>query len=414
VAARHVHCTDWEIDMSLWKARTARWCAAGLSCSLLAGCGGHAEREGGQHAAGEHAGRAEAAHAPHPADILHVDANLLRDLRLTTAPAELRPLADAIAALGDLRVDEELYAEIGSPVAARVTRLFAAPGDAVKPGQPLVELSSIGIGNTRALVSTTRTRLLLAEQRMARLRELATHQIVPDQELRTAEAELAQAQAEQAAAAHALGALGGARGAGAVLTLTSPLAGTVIDRDAVRGRLVDAEHRLFSVGDLRKLWLVAHVFERDALRVRVGAAARVAFAALPGQSFEGRVTRVASRVDPTSRTLDVRIELDNPAGLLRPGMSGTASLPTGDAAQQLVAVPVAAVQRLSERWVVFLPAAEAGDFRIREVGRGRELAGEVELLSGVRPGETVVVDGAFLLKAEADKVAGGHEHGHAH
>jgi cobalt-zinc-cadmium efflux system membrane fusion protein len=398
--------------MLRFRTRTLRRRAAQWGCSLLLGCGCVADEK---HApAKPHTAPEQSAHGQHAANILHVDANLLRDLRLTTAATELRPVGEAITALGDLRVNEESYAEIGSPIAARVTRLFAAPGDVVKPGQPLVELSSIGIGNTRALVSTTRARLLLAQQRMARLRELATHQIVPDQELRTAEAELAETQAEQGAAAHALGALGGARGAGAVLTLTSPIAGTVIDRDAVRGRLVDAEHRLLSVGDLSRLWLVVHAFERDALRVRVGSSARVAFAALPGESFAGQVTHVASRVDPTSRTLDVRVELDNPSGLLRPGMSGTASLPMGDAAQQLVAVPVAAVQRLGERWVVFLPGKTVGDFEIRAVGRGRELSGEVELLQGIRPGERVVVDGAFLLKAEADKLAGehGHEHGH--
>jgi cobalt-zinc-cadmium efflux system membrane fusion protein len=176
---------------------------------------------------------------------------------------------------------------------------------------------------------------------------------------------------------------------------------------------VDAATPLFIVADMARLWLVVHAFERDALRIRAGASARVSFPALPGQEFEGKVTRVGSRVDPSSRTLDVRVELDNPDGLLRPGMSGSASIPVGDANTQVITVPVAAIQRLEEDWLVFIPESEPGHFELRPVGRGRELAGEVEILRGLAAGESVVVDGAFLLKAEADKArGGGAEHHH--
>jgi cobalt-zinc-cadmium efflux system membrane fusion protein len=158
---------------------------------------------------------------------------------------------------------------------------------------------------------------------------------------------------------------------------------------------------------------VVHAFERDALRVRTGASARVSFSALPGESFAGVVTKIASRVDPVSRTLDVRIELDNPNGVLRPGMSATASIPIGDASSQTLTVPIAALQRLGENWCVFVPNEEPGHFQVRPVGRGRDLAGEVEILHGLEPGERVAVDGAFLLKAEADKLrGGGAEHQH--
>jgi cobalt-zinc-cadmium efflux system membrane fusion protein len=180
--------------------------------------------------------------------------------------------------------------------------------------------------------------------------------------------------------------------------------------------MVDAERPLFIVGDLSRLWLVVHAFERDALRMRTGATARVTFAALPGESTSGTVTRIGSRVDPTSRTVDVRVELDNPSGVLRPGMSATALVPIGDAAETVVTVPVEAVQRQPQGWCVFIPRdrEDEGVFEIRPVGRGRDLGGEVEVLSGLRVGERVVVDGAFLLKAEADKARGGRQDEHHH
>jgi cobalt-zinc-cadmium efflux system membrane fusion protein len=93
-------------------------------------------------------------------------------------------------------------------------------------------------------------------------------------------------------------------------------------------------------------------------------------------------------------------------------MSATAWVPLGDAGETIVAVPAAALQRIQEGWSVFLPR-EDGAFEVRAVGRGRDLSGEVEVLSGLEPGELVVVEGAFLLKAEREKSrgdAGHHDH----
>ena len=104
----------------------------------------------------------------------------------------------------------------------------------------------------------------------------------------------------------------------------------------------------------------------------------------------------------------IRIDLPNRDGTLRPGMSATAWLPVGDAQSRLLSVPAAALQRVRDRWCVFVPR-NGSTFEIRPVGRGRDLAGEVEILSGLKAGDTVVVDGAFLLKAESEKSAEEHE-----
>jgi cobalt-zinc-cadmium efflux system membrane fusion protein len=93
-------------------------------------------------------------------------------------------------------------------------------------------------------------------------------------------------------------------------------------------------------------------------------------------------------------------------------MSATVSIPVGETSGDVVAVPVAAVQRVGDTWCVFVPKGP-GSFEARPIGRGRDLGGEVEILSGLAPGTEVVVDGAFLLKAEFDKARGeGAEHDH--
>jgi cobalt-zinc-cadmium efflux system membrane fusion protein len=89
-------------------------------------------------------------------------------------------------------------------------------------------------------------------------------------------------------------------------------------------------------------------------------------------------------------------------------MSATATLPVGESGAPILTVPVASVQRVRNEWSVFLPK-DATHFEIRRIGRGRDLAGEVEILSGVRAGETIVVDGAFLLKAQAEKGEADHD-----
>jgi cobalt-zinc-cadmium efflux system membrane fusion protein len=124
------------------------------------------------------------------------------------------------------------------------------------------------------------------------------------------------------------------------------------------------------------------------------------------------VTYIGRQVEAESRTIPVRVELANPQQVLRPGMSASAWLQVSTAGQNVVTVPVSALQRVRDQWVVFVPKNER-TFEIRTVGRGRDLQAEVEILSGLQPGETVVVDGAFLLKAEAEKAEGGgeeHEH----
>jgi len=353
-----------------------------------------------------------------PEKFLRIDPEMLRDLRITTAPVESRAGGEGVAVLGELRVDENLYAQVGPPIATRVLNLFALPGEVVRTGQKLAELQSVELGRARAEYLAAKARLELAEKTLERKRGLAAERVVAAREVQQAEADAASAGAQLRAAHAALQALGvsstdlAAGSDASRFLLRSPISGTVIERAAVRGELTDPAQPLFRIGDLSRLWLTAHAYEREAIRVKTGSYARVTFPALPGRNFSGRVTLIGKEVDSGSRTIPVRIEIANEDGLLRPGMSATAWLPLGESSATIVAVAAASLQRMEEGWIVFLPRGR-GTFEMRSVGRGRELDGEVEILSGLRSGETVVVDGAFLLKAEADKSRGeGERHDH--
>ncbi len=385
------------------------WIAVAIA---LMGCR-DTERHHDEGHAGEHEHHEEAPAASAAPNLVRIAPDMLRDLRITTARAEARPAGDGVMLLGELRVNEDAYAEVGPSVPARVARLVAAVGDEVKAGAPLVELENVDVGRARAELASANTRVDLAEKRVARLRGLKEDGITPARELEQAEAELDTARADAQSARDTLAALG-ARGGGngSRFVLKSPIAGTVIERQAAQGRAADPERPLYRIAELSRLWLTVQAFERDAVRVRAGSTARVTFPALPAQTFAGKVTLVGKQVEPGSRTIAVRVQVENREGLLRPGMSATAWVALGDATSTLIAVPVAALQRRGDGWCVFVPKGQSA-FEMKSVGRGRDLAGEVEVLRGLAAGETVVVQGAFLLKAEADKARGeGHHHEH--
>lgn len=348
------------------------------------------------------------------ASSLQIDREMLRDLRITTTKAETRPAGEAVSVLGELRVDERRYAEVGSPIAARAVRLLASAGDAVRAGQVLVELQSGELAKARADFAVAVSRVDLARRVLARKRDLAVERIVPEREVQEAESQFSVAESEVRSARAALQALG-AEGDDAPaepsrFTLRTPIAGTVIERSLAVGQMVDPAKSLFEIADLSRLWLVVHAFERDAVRVKVGAPARITLPAIPGRMFSGTVTLVGRRVDAESRTVPVRLELPNPDQTLRPGMSATAAIVLSEEGGRIITVPVAALQRVQDQWVVFIPQREEGAFEIRPVGRGRDLGGEVEIVTGLRPDDTLVVEGSFLLKAEADKARGEGEH----
>lgn len=383
-----------------------------LGTTLLFACGG-GEHEN-EPATPDAAAKAEQ-HDEETSGVVKIEASMMRDLRITTRPAESRSAAEVTRVTGELSVNESRYAEVGPPIDARVVELFADPGKQVRAGETLAILQSPELGRARAERQTAAARVELARSALERKRSLGEGRIVPKREIQEAEAELSAAEAELGAASAALSALGATAdpsGDPSRFPLVTPVSGTVIERSVVRGQVVTNQSTAFRVGDLSTVWMIAHAFERDAVRVVPGAKVSVELAAFPGRSFDGIVSLVGRHVETESRTVPVRIEIANTEGTLRPGMSGSALLPVSHDGGTIVSLPVAALQRLDDAWVVFLPKSE-GEFEVRKVGRGRDLSGEVEIVSGLKAGETVVVDGAFLLKAEAEKATGGgDEHGH--
>ena len=349
---------------------------------------------------------------------IHLNEDMVRDLRISTAAVVERPGAGEVTALGEVVADQSRYAEVAPSTAGQVVRVLVETNAPVNRGTALAQLRSSDLGRARADLLSAEARRDLARQTLDRKRTLAAERIVAAREVQEAEAASRAAEAEVKAAAAAMQALGVSPDEGqsvedsSLFLLRSPIAGRVLDRRAVLGQYAETSNPLFTIADLSSVWVMAQAFERDAVNITPGSVAHITLAALPGQEFDGKVVLVGRQVDPGARTVPVRIALANPTGVLRPGMSASSRLEVKGQSRTILAVPAAALQRVGERWLAFIPQGQY-EYEMRPVGRGRDLGKEVEVVSGLKAGETVVVEGAFLLKAEAEKRAGGaDEHGH--
>ena len=378
---------------------------------LMAGCtnSGIQQPNASSEAPADHARESKS-----PDSLLHIAPEMMRDLRITTSTVEQRRGGEGVSLLGEVTVNEDSYSQVGAPIAARVVKISVGPGQHVTKGEQLAVLQSTEIGKARSESITAKARLQLAQQTLERKRRLYGERIVAQRDVQEAEAAVASAQADVRASQSTLQALDATDNASdnSQLSLRAPIGGMVIERTALLGQLAEPAQSLFKIADLSNVWLSVHAFERDAVRLQTGKTAKVTLPALPGQTFQAKVALIGKQVDLSSRTVPIRIAIANKGGVLRPGMSATAWVPLGESSQQVITVPAASVQRIENQWYVFIPKSQ-DSFELRQIGRGRDLEGEIEMVSGLKPGETVVVDGAFLLKAEAEKSRGeGKEHEH--
>jgi Cu(I)/Ag(I) efflux system membrane fusion protein len=177
--------------------------------------------------------------------------------------------------------------------------------------------------------------------------------------------------------------------------LRSPVTGIVTIKNAVAGARVMPADTLYEVTDLSHVWVLADVYESELPSVRLGTTAQVVTG---GATLAGRVTFIGPVITAQTRTANVRIELDNPAALLKPDMYASVilQLPGGSS----VAVPDSAVMNTGTRSIVFIAGAN-GTFEPREVATGAKTGGFYAIRSGVRPGERVVVDANFLVDSES-------------
>lgn len=322
----------------------------------------------------------------------------------------------ALSATGTVVYDQNRVSHVGPRAEGRVVRIERDLGDRVGLGAPLAVLESPDLGEAEAEHARTQSELRLAEENWRREQGLYEKGISSRKEMLEARTEYERARAALGAAEarhRTLGALDHTDDSidvAGLYTVAAPLAGTVVKRNLVLGQIVGPEDDLFTVADLSRLWLILDIYDHDLSRVMEGLDVEVQARGYGDEAFRGTLSYVGQVVDSLTRTVKARVVVENPGHRLRPGMFATATI-RGLSAGAAVAVPAAAVQRIDERTVVFVPDTRGG-YRVRDVVTGGQAGdGLVLVLDGLQAGERVVSEGSFYLKSELLKDSfGGDEH----
>ncbi|MBM3461294.1 MAG: efflux RND transporter periplasmic adaptor subunit [Armatimonadetes bacterium] len=262
----------------------------------------------------------------------------------------------------------------------------------------------------RADYQNASAELETAEALYARERQMAARATRQRVDTSEAENDLDAAQAELASARDSLLALGVGDGGGGEFAVHAPLSGTITTCPVSAGQWVSAGEALFTIVDISTVWAVLDIYEKDMPRVRVGQEVEVRSPAVPDRVFGGRVSYISPLLEDRARTAHARVALHNSGDALRAEMFVNARVLLS-ARGQAVSVPSSAVVTDGSRTHVYVET-EPGKFSLRPVALGLADGDWRPVRSGLRPGERVVVAGAFTLKSEQHKGEMGDEHGH--
>lgn len=188
-----------------------------------------------------------------------------------------------------------------------------------------------------------------------------------------------------------------------LIPIIAPASGYVLQKSATPGTTVGPATDIFVLGNTSHLWMLASVGQEQVSRLKVGQTASISLPGVAGERFSGRITNLGQEFDPTTRRLQVRIDLDRAKEILRPEMLATAEISVGET-HPLVLVAPDAIQQVNGQDVVFIRKA-ADRFILRPVKVGDTINGKVALLEGVHAGEEVVTQGSFLLKSQLLKTS---------
>ena len=326
-------------------------------------------------------------------DAIVIDAATVQNTGVRTTPVVRRDLSRAIRAVGRVAYDERRVTHVHTKVQGWIENLFVDfVGQEVKRGQPLLEIYS------PALVATQEELLLAARYRdttgespfedvrgggeslFAATRQRLALWDIPDRDIRRL---LETGEVKR------------------TLTLYAPAAGVVTRLGVRSGMEVKPNSNLYTIADLSKVWVLADVYEYELPWLELGQEAQVEISYLPGEPMRGKLTYIAPFLDPKTRTAEVRLELDNAAGKLKPEMFGNAVI-EGAPRPNAIAIPAEAVLRSGIRTIAVIALGQ-GRFEPRDIEIGLDAAdGWLEVRSGLREGEQVVVSSQFLIDSESN------------
>lgn len=290
--------------------------------------------------------------------------------------------------------------QVGGPV----SRILVVPGQHVKTGQPMLDVSSPDYSQLLDAYLKAADSFRLAEKNWVRAQDLYQHHAIAQRDLEQAESDRNQAQADLNAADQGMRILGiknpgdlAKAPSSALIPVLAPIGGEVVERLVSPGQVVQAgQTQAFTISDLSTVWVLANVYQADLAAVRTGDDVVVETDSYPDR-FHGRISYVSPALDPNTRTLQARIVVDNPGEKLKRDMYCTVTVTAGSIPNALT-VPDSSVLRDDNNQPFVYLAIGANQFGRRDVEIGQNLDGKTQILRGLSPGERVVGDGSLFLQ----------------
>lgn len=315
----------------------------------------------------------------------------------TPWPRVLR-LPGAVAFNGFLTTP--VITQVGGPV----SRIVVSPGENVRKGQPMLYVSSPDYSQLRANYLKARDAHSLAHKNYLRAQDLYAHHAIAERDLQAAESAEVQAEADLQASEQALRVLGIPRPETLVehptspeVPLLAPLTGETVERLCAPGQVILAgQTQCFTISNMKSVWVLVNVYPDQLAYVHVGDPVTIKTDSYP-DSFQGRISFVGAALDPNSRTLQARIDTNNPQEKLKKDMYVTATVVAGKV-NDAIAVPDASVLRDAENEPFVYVQVGSDQFARRSVKIGDSQNGHTQIVSGLKPGEKVAGDGSLFLQ----------------
>ncbi|HZP23295.1 MAG TPA: efflux RND transporter periplasmic adaptor subunit [Terriglobales bacterium] len=369
-----------------------RWTALAFASALalaLAGCASG----GTENAANHNSGNAQLFTIP--ADqMAHVQV-------LTVEPA---PLSRTLRLTGAVAYDSFHTTPVITQVSGPVNRILVVPGQSVQRGQPLLYVASPDYSQLRSNYLKAKDTYALAKKIYARAKDLYDHHAIAEQELEQAESAEVQAQGDLNSAEAALKVLG-INDPDALLnappsfeaSVKAPIDGQVVEQNVAVGQLLQTgATQCFVISNMNTVWIMVNVYQKDLPYVHVGDSVAIKTDSYP-DIFHGRISYLGAALDPTTRTLQARIETSNPRQKLKKDMYVTALVDAGTI-QNAIAVPDSAVLHDSENQPFVYVDVGGNQFGRRSITVGESLDGKTEITAGLKPGDRIVGDGSLFLQ----------------
>jgi cobalt-zinc-cadmium efflux system membrane fusion protein len=289
-------------------------------------------------------------------------------------------------------------------VSGPVNRLTAVPGQHVHQGDPMLFVASPDYSQLRTNYLKARDAYALAQKAYARAKDLYDHKAIAEQALEQAQSAEVQAGGDLVSAQAALKVLGISDPDSLVqsppsfeVPVKAPISGEVVEQDVAAGQLIQVgATQCFMISDTSNVWVLVNVYQKDLPYVKVGDQVTIQTESY-AQTFQGRISFVAAALDPSTRTLQARIETSNPGEKLKKDMYVTASVNAGKI-PNAIALPDAAILRDNENQPFVYAAVAGNQFGRRPVALGESFNGQTEITNGLKSGDQVIGDGSLFLQ----------------